>query len=117
VPGFKLPPMMFTDDEAQTLSLGLIAVRGLGLSDIVPAVESVQVKLDRMLPDALKRANAALRETIAFHATGSVVGADTRLLRVLSEAAGGVPALSRRGRHRELARIRCLRPGVSRWRG
>ena len=25
VPGFKLPPMMFTEDEAQALSLGLLA--------------------------------------------------------------------------------------------
>jgi predicted DNA-binding transcriptional regulator YafY len=85
VPGFKLPPMMFTDDEAQALSLGLIAVRGLGLSGVAPAIEGVQAKLDRVLPDALKKANAALRESIAFHATNSLV-ADTKLLRVLSEA-------------------------------
>ena len=32
VPGYKLPPMMFTDEEAQALSLGLIAARGLGLA-------------------------------------------------------------------------------------
>jgi predicted DNA-binding transcriptional regulator YafY len=62
-------------------------VRGLGLSDVAPAVESAQAKLDRVLPEALKRANAALRESIAFHATSAIVGADTRLLRVLSEAA------------------------------
>ena len=41
VPGFKLPPMMFTDDEAQALSLGLLAVRGLGLSDIAPTLCTV----------------------------------------------------------------------------
>ena len=29
VAGYKLPPMMFTDEEAQALSLGLIAARGL----------------------------------------------------------------------------------------
>lgn len=86
VPGFKLPPMMFTDDEAQALSLGLIAARGLGLSDVAPAIESVQAKLDRVLPEASRKANAALRESIAFHASSSVIGADTRLLRVLSEA-------------------------------
>ena len=28
VAGFKLPPMMFTDDEALALSLGLLAARG-----------------------------------------------------------------------------------------
>ena len=43
VPGFKLPPMMFTDEEAQALSLGLIAARGLGLADSAPAIESVSI--------------------------------------------------------------------------
>src|SRR5204862_7264952 len=55
VPGFKLPPMMFTDEEAQALSLGLIAARGLGLADAAPAIASVQAKLDRVLPSAPKR--------------------------------------------------------------
>ena len=32
VAGFKLPPMMFTDDEALALSVGLLAARGLGLA-------------------------------------------------------------------------------------
>src|SRR5438270_10971547 len=50
VPGFKLPPMMFTDEEAQALSLGLIAARGLGLAGAAPAVGCVQSKLDRRLP-------------------------------------------------------------------
>src|SRR6186713_353967 len=31
VPGYKLPPMMFSEEEAQALSLGLIAAKGLGL--------------------------------------------------------------------------------------
>jgi predicted DNA-binding transcriptional regulator YafY len=59
VPGYKLPPMMFTDEEAQALSLGLIAARGLGLADAAPAIESVQAKLDRMLPGAPRRTVSA----------------------------------------------------------
>ena len=35
-PGYRLPPMMFTDEEALGLALGLLAVRGLGLSDAAP---------------------------------------------------------------------------------
>ena len=31
VPGYKLPPMMFSEEEAQALSLGLIAAQGLGV--------------------------------------------------------------------------------------
>jgi predicted DNA-binding transcriptional regulator YafY len=87
VPGFKLPPMMFTDEEAQALSLGLIAARGLGLADAAPAIESVQAKLDRVLPSAPKKTIAALRESVALQTGGARANADAKLLRVLSEAA------------------------------
>lgn len=87
VAGYKLPPMMFTDEEAQALSLGLIAARGLGLADAAPAIESVQAKLDRVLPNAPKRTVAALRESVALQTGDARVNADTKLLRVLSESA------------------------------
>ena len=87
IPGFKLPPMMFTDEEAQALSLGLIAARGLGLADSAPAIESVQAKLDRVLPSAPKKTIAALRESVAMQTGDARVNADTKLLRVLSESA------------------------------
>src|SRR6185503_18786909 len=67
VPGFKLPPMMFTEDEAQAISLGLLAARGLGLADAAPAIESVQAKLDRVLSSApRKRTLERMRESIAL---------------------------------------------------
>ena len=87
VPGFKLPPMMFTDEEAQALSLGLIAARGLGLADAAPAIESVQAKLDRVLPSAPKKTIAALRESVALQTGDSRTSADAKLLRVLSQSA------------------------------
>jgi len=87
VPGYKLPPMMFTDEEAQALSLGLIAARGLGLADAAPAIESVQAKLDRVLPGAPRRTIAALRESVALQTGNARTSADARLLRVLSESA------------------------------
>ena len=33
VAGFRLPPMMFTDDEALAISVGLLASRSLGLAE------------------------------------------------------------------------------------
>ena len=87
VPGFKLPPMMFTDDEAQALSLGLIAARGLGLADAAPAIESVQAKLDRVLPSAPRKTISALRESVALQTGGAHANADAKLLRVLSQCA------------------------------
>jgi len=87
VPGYKLPPMMFTDEEAQALSLGLIAARGLGLADAAPAIESVQSKLDRVLPSAPRRTITALRESVALQTGDARTNADARLLRMLSESA------------------------------
>lgn len=64
MPGFKLPPMMFTDDEALALSLGLLAARSLGLAEAAPAVASAQAKLERIMPDGLKRRVGAIDETV-----------------------------------------------------
>jgi predicted DNA-binding transcriptional regulator YafY len=64
VAGFKLPPMMFTNDEAVALSVGMVAARGLGLAEAAPAVESVQAKLARVMPDSLKRHVGAIADTV-----------------------------------------------------
>jgi predicted DNA-binding transcriptional regulator YafY len=87
VPGFKLPPMMFTEDEAQALSLGLLAARGLGLADAAPAIESVQAKLDRVLSTAPKKTLTAMRESVALQMSGEKTYADSRILRLLGECA------------------------------
>src|SRR5262245_30458328 len=46
VPGFKLPPMIFSEDEALALAVGLLAARGLGLAETLPAVASARTKLE-----------------------------------------------------------------------
>jgi len=51
-PGFKLPPLMFTDDEALALTLGLLAARKMGLTVAAPAVEGALAKIERVLPTA-----------------------------------------------------------------
>jgi len=63
VPGFKLPPLMFTNEEASAVALGLLAVRSLRLADTAPAVASAQAKLERVMPPALQASTQALRET------------------------------------------------------
>jgi predicted DNA-binding transcriptional regulator YafY len=63
-PGFKLPPLMFTEEEALGLTLGLLAARGLGLSGVVPAVEGALAKVERVMPEALGERIRALEETV-----------------------------------------------------
>ena len=55
VAGFKLPPMMFTDEETLAVALGLSAVGSLGLAETELAVASVRAKLERVMPEGLKR--------------------------------------------------------------
>lgn len=64
IAGFKLPPMMFTNDEAVALAVGLVAARGLGLAEAASAVASVQAKLARVMPDAVKKHAHAIADTI-----------------------------------------------------
>ncbi len=63
-PGFKIPPMMFTDDEALALALGLLSARRLGLSGAEPAVEGALAKLERVMPDALRERLRVFEETV-----------------------------------------------------
>jgi predicted DNA-binding transcriptional regulator YafY len=87
MPGFKLPPMMFSDDEALALSVGLLAARGLGLSEAAPAVESAQAKLERIMPAHLKRRVRAVDETIRLDLVRAVAPAANDALVILSSAA------------------------------
>jgi predicted DNA-binding transcriptional regulator YafY len=64
--GFKLPPMMFTNEEALALTVGLISVRHLNLADTDRAVESAFAKLERVMPLDLKSRVRALTETITL---------------------------------------------------
>jgi predicted DNA-binding transcriptional regulator YafY len=63
VPGYKLPPMMFTDEEALAISLGILAARELGVAQATPAIDSVEAKLERVMPDKLKQRVRSVRET------------------------------------------------------
>src|SRR5918992_5230709 len=63
-PGFKLPPMMFTDEEALALALGLLSARRLGLSGAAPAVEGALAKLERVMPDTLRERMRTFEETV-----------------------------------------------------
>jgi len=53
-PGFKLPPLMFSDQEALAVVLGLLAARRLGLAVAGPAVEGALAKIERVLPATLR---------------------------------------------------------------
>src|SRR6266566_7287653 len=77
-PGFKLPPLMFTEDEALALTLGLLAAHRLGLTAAAPAVEGALAKIERVLPLALRERVQAVQETLILDLTrtGPTPGSD-----------------------------------------
>jgi predicted DNA-binding transcriptional regulator YafY len=87
VPGFKLPPLMFNDDEALAISIGLMAARGLGLADAAPAVASAQAKLERVMPPTLKKRVRAVDETVTLDLRGARSAGNSTALLALSGAA------------------------------
>ena len=64
-PGFRLPPLLFTNEEAFALSLGLRALRQLGLSAFAPAAEGASAKLGRVLPETLRESIQTVEDVVA----------------------------------------------------
>jgi predicted DNA-binding transcriptional regulator YafY len=87
VPGFKLPPMMFTDDEALALSIGLLAARSMGITEASAAVASAQAKLERVMPERLRSHTRAVAETVMLDITRSATAGTSETLFTLSTAA------------------------------
>jgi predicted DNA-binding transcriptional regulator YafY len=64
--GFRLPPLMLTDEETFALALGLRALRHLGLSAFAPATEGAAAKLGRVLPERLRESIQTVEEVVAL---------------------------------------------------
>jgi predicted DNA-binding transcriptional regulator YafY len=87
VAGFKLPPMMFTDDEALALSVGLLAARSIGLTEASAAVASAQAKLERVMPERLMARTRAVADTVMLDLARSSASGASDTLFALSTAA------------------------------
>lgn len=69
-PGYRLPPLMLSDDEALAVLLGLVAGRRAGLmttSDT--AGETAAAKIRRVLPERVARRLDTVLESLAFTAS------------------------------------------------
>src|SRR5436305_3091893 len=65
-PGFKLPPLIFTEDEALALTLSLLLARQSGLATTAPAVAGVLAKVERVLPATTRARVQAVEQTVVF---------------------------------------------------
>ncbi|WP_035851239.1 helix-turn-helix transcriptional regulator [Kitasatospora azatica] len=87
-PGFKLPPLMLTDEEAMAVVLGLLLGRRSAVPAGAAAIEAALAKIQRVLPAALRERVAAVAQTVGV--TGPAVPTpppDARALLTLAEAA------------------------------
>jgi predicted DNA-binding transcriptional regulator YafY len=64
--GFKLPPLMFTDDEALAITFSLMRARRQGGLADVPALEGALAKIERVLPEGLRSRIQAVQSSVAF---------------------------------------------------
>jgi predicted DNA-binding transcriptional regulator YafY len=85
-PGYRLPPLMLSEDEATAVVLGLTAAGRLGLGDR-DGTDGALLKIHRVLPDQLRRRVEALEAALTFTAPaidGEPPAGETAL--VLAEA-------------------------------
>jgi predicted DNA-binding transcriptional regulator YafY len=85
-PGYKLPPLMFTDQEAVALTLALLAVPRLGLAVDPVAIAGALAKLERVLPVAARERVMAVQRVVALGPPSSTSEAGSELVSLLSHA-------------------------------
>ncbi|MFD8598198.1 helix-turn-helix transcriptional regulator [Kitasatospora sp. NPDC059646] len=87
-PGYRLPPLMLSDDEALAVLLGLLAGRRTGLTTTErTASETAAAKIRRVLPKHLARRLDTLLEALAFtDQPGDFDPPDAEVLLTLADA-------------------------------
>ncbi|MFD5449365.1 helix-turn-helix transcriptional regulator [Streptomyces sp. NPDC127100] len=87
-PGYRLPPLMLTDDEALAVLLGLVAGRRTGLTPAQrTANETASAKIRRVLPRNIARRLDTLLESLAFtEQPGASDAPDSGVLLAIADA-------------------------------
>lgn len=86
-PGFKLPPLMFTNDEAVALTIGLLIAQQVGIGSTGHITQGALAKLTRVMPDILQQQTRALQDSLVVKLPTSAVTVQSDLLGILSVAA------------------------------
>src|ERR1700733_7036434 len=86
--GYRMPPLMLSDDEALAVLLGLVAGRRMGLMTTTDtASETAAAKIRRVLPERLARRLDTVLESLAFTApAGEFPAPDTGILLPIADA-------------------------------
>ena len=85
-PGFKLPPLMFTEEEATAIALGLLGTAWLEIGLSAAAIEGALAKVSRVLPLRAREHMNAVAAHMILSPHRQAAQPDAELLINLSEA-------------------------------
>jgi predicted DNA-binding transcriptional regulator YafY len=85
-PGFKLPPLMFTEEEAAAVLLGLLASTWLEIGQSPLAIEGALAKVSRVLPLQARERLQAVSSSLVLFPHNQQARPDASLLIDLSSA-------------------------------
>jgi predicted DNA-binding transcriptional regulator YafY len=86
-PGFKLPPLMLSNEEALAVTLSLIAARRQGIAADAVAIEGALAKIERVLPESLRGQLQAVQAVASFSSSPPKPQPHGEILMSLSTAA------------------------------
>lgn len=92
-PGFRMPPLMLSGEEAQALTLGLRALRLLGLEGLAPAAALAAAKLNRCLSQDAAEQAEALSRRVGLDGPGAGPRPQHRHWQALLDALAGARAV------------------------
>jgi predicted DNA-binding transcriptional regulator YafY len=87
-PGFKLPPLMLTEEEATAIMLGLLGTSWLEIGQSALAVEGALAKVSRVLPLQARERLNTMASHLFFFSPRQEARPDVSLLIRLSQAIG-----------------------------
>ncbi|MBO0792266.1 MAG: YafY family transcriptional regulator [Ktedonobacteraceae bacterium] len=83
--GYKLPPLIFTEDEALALTLSLLVARESGLLASTPAFEGVLAKVEHV-PTSTRARIQVVEQTVVFEGAAAPTAPKVLAVMVLSSA-------------------------------
>jgi biotin operon repressor len=89
--GHRIPPLMFSNEEALTLVLGLHALQHLGLNALAPMTETVKAKLHRVMPHTTREHTQTLEQAVQIGASPWVVNTDFEQLQLRAPSRASAP--------------------------
>ena len=118
-PGFKLPPLIFTEEEATAIMLGLLTSTWLEIGQSAAAIEGALAKVSRVLPVRARERLQAVTSHLVLFPHNQQARPDASLLIDLS---GAIHASQRieidyRSLHNEVTHRKVEPYGITGWKG